>query len=44
MTEAEYEALTADWEAMGRAVVEQMGQERYRRAEVVPFHVTVGRV
>jgi SAM-dependent methyltransferase len=44
MTESEYEALTADWEAMGRAVVEQMGRERYRRAEVVPFHVTVGRV
>jgi SAM-dependent methyltransferase len=44
MDESEYEALTADWEAMGRAVVEQMGEDRYRRAEVVPFHVTVGRV
>jgi SAM-dependent methyltransferase len=40
----EYDALVADWKAMGRAVVEQMQDDAYRRAEVVPYHVTVGRV
>lgn len=44
LSEAEYEALVADWQAMGRAAVEQMDAGRYRRAEVVPFHVVVGRV
>jgi SAM-dependent methyltransferase len=29
---------------MGRAVVEQMSEGEYRRAEVVPFYVTVGSV
>jgi len=41
---AEYEALVEDWKAMGRAVVEQMRAGEYRRAEVVPYYVTVGRV
>jgi hypothetical protein len=38
------DALESDWRAMGRSVVEQMQAGEYRRAEVVPFHVTVGRV
>lgn len=42
--EAEYDALLADWRAMGRTIVEQMEAETYRRAEVVPFHIVVGRV
>jgi SAM-dependent methyltransferase len=40
----EYDALRADWREMGRAVVDQMREGTYRRAEVVPFDVTVGRV
>jgi SAM-dependent methyltransferase len=40
----EYDALRRDWREMGRSVVEQMGDGEYRRAEVVPFDVTVGRV
>ncbi|WP_254546304.1 methyltransferase domain-containing protein [Halomarina pelagica] len=44
LTDDEYDALRADWRAMGRRVVEQMGRGEYRRREVVPFHVTVGRV
>jgi len=40
----EYDALRADWREMGRRVVEQMGGGDYRRVEVVPFEVTVGRV
>ncbi|MFC6826569.1 class I SAM-dependent methyltransferase [Halopelagius fulvigenes] len=43
LSEAEYDALRRDWREMGRAVVEQMREGRYRRAEVVPFDVTVGR-
>lgn len=39
-----YEALVADWTGMGRAAVEQMAEGRYRRSEVVPFHVAVGQV
>jgi len=44
MSESEFEALASDWRAMGRTVVEQMRNDEYRRAEVVPFHVAVGRV
>ncbi|MFB6135168.1 MAG: class I SAM-dependent methyltransferase [Halobacteriaceae archaeon] len=44
MGESEYEALRSDWQSMGRAVVEQMRAERYRRVEVVPFYVAVGEV
>ena len=40
----EYDDLRTAWRAMGREVVEAMQEETYRRAEVVPFDVTVGRV
>ena len=40
----EYDALRSAWRDMGREVVEAMQAETYRRAEVVPFDVTVGRV
>jgi SAM-dependent methyltransferase len=39
-----YDELRAEWREMGRAVVEAMQAEEYRRAEVVPFDVTVGQV
>jgi SAM-dependent methyltransferase len=39
-----FEALRDEWQAMGRAVVEQMRTETYRRRETVPFYVAVGRV
>jgi len=38
-----YDDLRAAWRAMGRTVVEQMGDGDYRRIERVPFYVTVGR-
>ncbi len=41
---AEYDDLRSDWREMGRAVVEQMSDGEYRRAEVVPFYVTVGSI
>jgi len=41
---AEYDDLRAAWRAMGREVVEAMQTGTYRRAEVVPFDVVVGRV
>lgn len=44
MDEETYDALLADWRAMGRTVVDQMEATSYRRAEVVPFHIVVGRV
>lgn len=40
----EYDALRREWRVMGRAVVEAMQAGDYRRREVVPFEVTVGRV
>ncbi|GAB7093788.1 class I SAM-dependent methyltransferase [Halolamina litorea] len=40
----DYDELRARWREMGREVVAAMGEERYRRREVVPFEVTVGRV
>jgi SAM-dependent methyltransferase len=40
----EYDDLRAAWRAMGREVVEEMRAGTYRRAEVVPFDVVVGRV
>jgi hypothetical protein len=40
----EYDALRTAWREMGREVVEAMRAGTYRRAEVVPFDVTVGRV
>jgi SAM-dependent methyltransferase len=42
-TEREYDELRADWRAMGRDVVDQMGDREYERTETVPFFVTVGR-
>jgi len=39
-----YERLRAEWREMGRAVVRAMRDGDYRRREVVPFGVTVGRV
>lgn len=43
-SEETYEQLREQWREMGRSVVEQMQTEEYRRREVVPFYVTVGRV
>jgi len=40
----EYDELRAAWREMGREVVAAMQDETYRRVEVVPFDVTVGRV
>jgi SAM-dependent methyltransferase len=40
----EYDDLRAAWRRMGREVVDAMQAGTYRRAEVVPFDVTVGRV
>jgi SAM-dependent methyltransferase len=44
LSEEEYDSLRRDWRAMGRDVVREMQDERYRRREIVPFEVTVGRV
>jgi len=44
LTPETYDELRTEWRAMGRAVVEAMERDEYRRREVVPFHVTVGRV
>ncbi|MFD1526048.1 class I SAM-dependent methyltransferase [Halolamina salina] len=41
---ADYDELRAAWREMGREVVDEMGEAAYRRREVVPFEVTVGRV
>ncbi|WP_224332739.1 class I SAM-dependent methyltransferase [Haloprofundus halobius] len=44
LSDAEFDALRAEWREMGRSVVDQMQAGEYRRAEVVPFDVTVGRI
>ncbi|MGM0590792.1 MAG: class I SAM-dependent methyltransferase [Halobacteriota archaeon] len=44
LSDSEYDAVRTKWRAMGRSVVDQMRDEEYRRAEVVPFDVVVGRV
>jgi SAM-dependent methyltransferase len=44
LSDAEYDAVRSEWRQMGREVVEQMQDGDYRRVEVVPFDVTVGRV
>ena len=44
LTAAEYDALRSEWREMGRAVVDAMQAGTYRRVEVVPFDVVVGRV
>ena len=38
------DALRSEWRAMGREAVRQLRDEEYRRAETVPFYVTVGEV
>jgi len=44
LADDEYDALRREWREMGRAVVEAMRDREYRRVEVVPFEVVVGRV
>lgn len=44
LSDDEYDRLRARWREMGREVIEQMQDGQYRRVEVVPFDVTVGRV
>ncbi|WP_083851011.1 class I SAM-dependent methyltransferase [Halogranum rubrum] len=39
-----YDELRRAWRAMGRDVIAQIQEAEYRRVEVVPFDVTVGRV
>ncbi|ELZ83629.1 methyltransferase [Haloferax gibbonsii ATCC 33959] len=39
-----YESVRREWREMGREVVQQIRDGEYRRAEVVPFDVTTGRV
>ncbi|ELZ91960.1 S-adenosylmethionine-dependent methyltransferase-like protein [Haloferax mucosum ATCC BAA-1512] len=39
-----YESVRREWRQMGREVVQQIRDGAYRRAEVVPFDVTTGRV
>lgn len=40
----EYDTLRGEWRAMGRAVADQVQAGEYRRVELVPFDVVVGRV
>ncbi|MFB6298446.1 MAG: class I SAM-dependent methyltransferase [Salinirussus sp.] len=42
LSPAAFDELREQWRAMGRAAVEQMQREEYRRRETVPFYVTVG--
>jgi ubiquinone/menaquinone biosynthesis C-methylase UbiE len=44
LTADEFDALRREWREMGREIVAQMADGDYRRVEVVPFEVTVGRV
>ncbi|WP_129114604.1 class I SAM-dependent methyltransferase [Halegenticoccus tardaugens] len=44
LSDAAYDELRGEWRKMGREVAAQMRRGTYRRAEVVPFDVTVGRV
>lgn len=44
LTATEYDELRERWRAVGREAIEQVGDESYRRREVVPFYVTVGRI
>lgn len=39
-----FDVFRSEWRAMGREVAEEMASGTYRRREVVPFFVTVGRV
>jgi SAM-dependent methyltransferase len=44
LPDGEYDELRREWRSMGRTVADQMRKGEYRRAEVVPFDVVVGRV
>jgi SAM-dependent methyltransferase len=44
LSDAAYDALRADWRAVGRAAVDQIRAGEYRKVEVVPYDVTAGRV
>jgi SAM-dependent methyltransferase len=44
VSDTAYDELRREWRTMGRTVVDQMGDREYRRVEVVPFDVVVGRV
>jgi SAM-dependent methyltransferase len=44
VSDTAYDELRREWREMGREVVDQMRAGEYRRAEVVPFDVVVGRV
>jgi SAM-dependent methyltransferase len=44
LSDGAYDDLYGSWRTMGRAVADQMQRGEYRRAEVVPFDVVVGRV
>lgn len=44
LSDDSYDELRREWRAMGREVVAQMREREYRRTEVVPFDVTVGRL
>jgi SAM-dependent methyltransferase len=44
LSAVEYDDIRSEWREMGRAVVDAMREETYRRVEVVPFDVVVGRV
>jgi SAM-dependent methyltransferase len=44
VSDDEYDDLRREWQSMGRTVAAQMRDREYRRAEVVPFDVVVGRV
>jgi len=44
LTDREYGRLRDDWQSMGRSVAAQIREGTYRRREVVPFYIGVGRV
>lgn len=44
LSDESYDDLRRAWREMGREVVAQMRDGSYRRAEVVPFDVTIGRI
>jgi|GEM_PF-199415 len=44
LSAAAYDELRERWRAVGREAITQVGEDAYRRREVVPFYVTVGSV
>lgn len=44
LSKEEYDRLRAAWRQLGRDAIHQMQDREYRRVEIVPFDVTVGRV